>query len=260
MNMIRIFCDVGVSFRSFVLLEKLLQRFFPDLSIRHISASELSSDSWIENTQILVFPGGRDQPYHEKLQGEANKQIRNFVAQGGLYFGICAGAYYAASDIEFEKGTSREIIETRELGFYPGTAKGTVYEHLEFSYETESGAHASRISTIYGSFYVYYNGGCCFLPSASTKHCDVLATYDDLAHGVQPAIVRCRFGDGMAVLSGVHLEFLPMFLNGNPSTKAIGQKVAQTYSVMDQFLLGIFKQVQTEKIVGTANLQAIRNF
>ena len=39
----------------------------------------------------IVFPGGADSPYQEKLQGEGNRVIRQFVEEGGWYLGFCAG-------------------------------------------------------------------------------------------------------------------------------------------------------------------------
>ena len=39
----------------------------------------------------IVFPGGRDSPYHDKLKGPGNKLIRRFVESGGWYLGLCAG-------------------------------------------------------------------------------------------------------------------------------------------------------------------------
>jgi uncharacterized membrane protein len=34
------------------------------------------------------------------------RRVRDFVEKGGGYLGLCAGAYFAASSIEFEKGSS----------------------------------------------------------------------------------------------------------------------------------------------------------
>jgi hypothetical protein len=33
------------------------------------------------------------------------RRVRDFVEKGGGYLGLCAGAYFAASSIEFEKGS-----------------------------------------------------------------------------------------------------------------------------------------------------------
>jgi hypothetical protein len=36
-------------------------------------------------------------------------------AQGGRYLGICAGAYFAAKEVVFEKGTEMEVTGAREF-------------------------------------------------------------------------------------------------------------------------------------------------
>lgn len=42
-----------------------------------------------------VIPGGRDLPYCRDLNGYINDRIIRYVKEGGVYMGICAGAYYA---------------------------------------------------------------------------------------------------------------------------------------------------------------------
>lgn len=73
-------------------------------AIRRMDAKELKSSKWESETALLVIPGGRDIYYHEALDGEGTWKIRHFVEQGGAYLGICAGAYFGASAIEFERG------------------------------------------------------------------------------------------------------------------------------------------------------------
>ena len=51
---------------------------------------------------LLIMPGGRDKPYQESFTGDGVKTIRDFVQRGGTYIGICAGAYFACENIEFE--------------------------------------------------------------------------------------------------------------------------------------------------------------
>jgi biotin--protein ligase len=58
-----------------------------------LSAEDVVSGEWTRNLVGIVFPGGRDSPYHEKLEGDGNKLIRRFVEEGGWYLGICAGKH-----------------------------------------------------------------------------------------------------------------------------------------------------------------------
>jgi len=171
---------------------------------------ELCEGNWINDASILIMPGGRDRPYHKDLQGSGNAQIRRFVEQGGIYLGICAGAYYGCKRVEFNKGFPLEVCEDRELGFFSGTAVGPAYGNGTFSYSNSSGARAAKISTNTGDFHVYYNGGCTFEGDLSCYK--ILARYVELPS--QPAaIIECSMGKGKAILSGVHLEMMPSHLD-----------------------------------------------
>src|SRR5439155_581244 len=102
---------------------------YPRLSKEEILRGELARYS------LFIMPGGRDQPYHAGLQGEANQQIRAFVEEGGAYVGICAGAYYGSARVEFDRGFPLEVCEERELCFFSGTAVGPAYGKGTFAYE-----------------------------------------------------------------------------------------------------------------------------
>jgi glutamine amidotransferase-like uncharacterized protein len=49
---------------------------------------------------LLIVPGGYTAKYVDVLGEEGFEQIREFVAGGGGYIGICAGAYIAARNVE----------------------------------------------------------------------------------------------------------------------------------------------------------------
>lgn len=50
----------------------------------------------------------------------------DYVERGGAYMGICAGAYYGCSEVQFEPGTALQVFGQRELAFWPGAAQGAV--------------------------------------------------------------------------------------------------------------------------------------
>lgn len=167
----------------------------------------LKEVQWQENCKLLVFPGGRDIPYKRRLQGIANQKIRDYVSSGGIYLGICAGGYYGATEIEFEKGFPLEICEKRELGFFPGKAVGPAYGPNQFRYDNENGARNASLSwSQQKSYSVYFNGGCFFAKASVYPEVTVLATFADLPN--QPAaVISCKVGKGTAILSGVHPEY-----------------------------------------------------
>ncbi|MGE3954548.1 MAG: BPL-N domain-containing protein [Parachlamydiales bacterium] len=181
-----------------------LKGALPDADLAPIDAEALAEGSWAAGTTLLAFPGGRDLPYHNTLQGKANRQIRCFVEEGGLYLGLCAGAYYASSRVVFERGRPLEVIGDRELAFFPGETHGPLFEK-SFTYTSEGSAESARIAFGMGELHCYYNGGCTFPEAERHPNTEILARYADLPGG-PAAIIRCQVGKGRALLSGVHLE------------------------------------------------------
>ena len=70
-----------------------------------INIENITTDEIIENTlqnkntkpDVLFFPGGRSPLYAKALEDKGAEKIREYIADGGMYYGICAGAYYAAT-------------------------------------------------------------------------------------------------------------------------------------------------------------------
>jgi len=187
-------------------------------SIQRSGRKYFEDPSWINNTALIIFPGGRDVYYHQALKGMANSSIYEYVSSGGKYLGICAGGYYGAKEISFEKGYPLEIMDSRELGFFPGEARGPVYGNGLFRYGTESGSRAANLNWIFrdddrgNKFSVYFNGGCEFVDAHKYGNVKILARYEDVEN-TPAAIVECLIGKGKVVLSGVHPEYSPKFLD-----------------------------------------------
>lgn len=189
--------------------------------IMTITPKRLLDEPWEETTKLLVIPGGRDIPYCEDLKDAGIRKIQRYIhAYGGSYLGICAGAYFGAEKIEFEKGRlDYEIIgNSGRLGLTP-SAVGCVA--AGFVYGTEEGAtminlkleqniiESSKVRKSIVGFYV--NGGPCF-PELNKEKSTILASYPmdnsvtDVAKG-QPAILEIKYGKGVVILTGVHIEF-----------------------------------------------------
>ena len=179
-----------------------------DYELAYVDRHVLRSSDWQKDVALLIFPGGRDIPYHRALKGGANDQIVDFVHRGGNYLGICAGGYYGASQIEFEVGNTLEVKDSRELKFFPGIARGPAYGLGEFCYKSEQGSRMASlaIKDIEDLWASYYKGGCSFLDVEKFPNIDVIARYSDI-HGSPAAIIQCNCGLGRAVLSGVHPEY-----------------------------------------------------
>ncbi|KWU43034.1 class II aaRS and biotin synthetase [Rhodotorula sp. JG-1b] len=201
--------------------------------VQTVSPRSIKEEPWTDTCALLVFPGGRDLPYCYDLGQTGTRRIREWVHGGGRYLGICAGAYFASSEIEFEVGRPLEVTGERALGFFPGLCRGTVYPGFE--YDSDAGARLVELSlnrTAWRDFWpqtpascvTSYNGGGAFLPSrdASASAWTSLASYSDLPDAPSAGVL-CQFGSGRAVLWGVHPEH-PVRYEDDPGRTAAAER------------------------------------
>ena len=206
MKQILIYRDEGVCASSFRHIFSTLTQLYLQYETQAVDHRFFFTKGWERSVALIVFPGGRDLRYHLCLQGQGNATIRSYVEGGGRYLGICAGGYYGASYIEFEKGRELEVCGPRELAFFPGMAIGPAYGETNFSYSSENSARAASIAWERGVCKLYYHGGCFFQGVENYPLTQVIATYNDLPQN-PAAVVYCRVKEGGAILSGVHPEY-----------------------------------------------------
>ena len=169
-----------------------------------LSAKDIIEGKLTDKIDIFVIPGGADRPYHNKLSGTGNDFIKNYVNNGGVYLGICAGAYYGCANFEFQKDQPYEICETRELAFFNGTAIGCIPNIGKQLYDkTLNSAAVTSIEINNEVFNSFYWGGCYFNGALSPS--EIMATYETLDKKYA-AIISKNIGKGNAILSGVHFE------------------------------------------------------
>ncbi|KAL7718802.1 hypothetical protein QTN25_003755 [Entamoeba marina] len=221
-NIIRVYTDAGAALSC---VEKTLEMFkteYPSFIVKEIKSEELINTDWASSTYLLVFPGGNDLDYDRKLHGNGASIIKRYVENGGKYFGICAGCYFACSAFEFRKGEVDEISRKRELAFFPGIATGPLFNttyvdggetgavivNVKFNMNDKTSNSHSTPNEIPNNVMLYYNGGCAFeergeVFETSKNSYEIVSKYD----GDINAVVRCNCGLGKAVLCSPHLEF-----------------------------------------------------
>ena len=178
------------------------------VGIRFIDAKQIiTKDDWQSKAAALVFPGGRDLPYAEKLKGIGNQKIKDYVKNGGSYLGFCAGAYYACDKIEYDNGKEKLIMAEMELGFFKGIAKGVVIG-AEETKDDNFPASAIKVkldNNETGS--VYYQEGAFFVADKEDKQTSQeLGGYVMQNGETKPAMVLTKIGKGRALLCGFHPE------------------------------------------------------
>lgn len=202
-------------------VELLRLHLSPHYAVVTVSEQSAVNDPWPSKTLMFVVPGGADLPYCDVLNGAGNQKIAQFVKKGGRYLGFCAGGYYGAKRCEFEEGDpTMEVSGPRELGFFPGTARGCVYKGFEYDSHGGSKAVTMAVNTTAlplspAKVTAYYNGGGLFVDALKQRNVEILAKYDtptDLEDTDVAAGVYCKVGKGCAVLFGTHPEFLPLLM------------------------------------------------
>lgn len=225
----------GVNLFSYrEVLGSLIEALGKHYVVNVIDGARLRSGDWVQDAALLAIPGGRDIPYDAVLRGEANAHIRRFVEGGGSFLGLCAGAYYGASEVCFGKGTPLEVVGTRELAFYPGAAVGPLYLPSAFSYDSEVGSRAAAVAFADRYFCAYYNGGCTFeSPERYSDQVTIMGQYTDVGPGQThlPAAIACQVGQGVAVLSGVHIEYRLRSLDKSRLPAGVYDQLAATEAV-----------------------------
>jgi biotin--protein ligase len=220
-NIIYVYNDAGVGARASEVVPQLF-RSFPGYAVSTIDAVGVCAGSWVERAAVIVMPGGADRPYQAALSGAGNRAIREYVLGGGSYLGLCAGGYYGAASIEFDRGLPTAIVEERELKFFMGAAVGPAYGAGSYDPYSERGARLSQLMDQTGQVGpVYFNGGCYFPGAALIPGVEILARYtdiDDLMEEKPAAVIRCAVGKGVAVLSGVHPEYTGTVLQSHAAT------------------------------------------
>lgn len=200
-----VYDDDGVSQTSLqsilsIFRTKMLYLDVPIVEIGTISSQDILNDKLLQ-ADCLIMPGGADLPYCDRLNGRGNEKIRAFIAEGNMYIGICAGAYYAAKSIAFT-GDGYRINGDRELALFSGQAVGSIAEFTNGRYYDETAATKAIVNLKFNTGEradFYYHGGSHFL-GGEPERC--VASY----HNGKSAAVYGAFGKGSYFLSGVHFE------------------------------------------------------
>jgi glutamine amidotransferase-like uncharacterized protein len=169
--------------------------------------------------KIILIPGGYAAKYNYWISKAGKARIRNFVAAGGGYFGICAGAFFAVDRTIWE-GTEYDDdaglnaygeLTGYDLDLYPGSGTGPMngiadwntvgYNMTAIDFDATTAALANYRAAPFSEDILYY-GGPYFTADAGAS-VEVLGTY---AYNGKPAMVAFSYGSGRVVLSGPHPE------------------------------------------------------
>ena len=174
--------------------------------------------------KVILYGGGWAEGYNTYTTQSGYKNIRNFVKNGGGYFGICAGSYFA-SDIVFWKEDYEAMPgiynDEYPLNLFKGVGKGPVLDIKEWTSPTgcetiPEGAAMTTVDinnsvfpNVAPKLEILYYGGPLFIPFANEwEKITTIATYnvpDSPADG-KPAMIIFPYGNGQVFLTGPHPE------------------------------------------------------
>lgn len=176
-------------------------------NVRMVDANDIIGGVLNENPAAFIMPGGASRFVADKLNGAGNAAIKNYVAAGGVYAGICAGAYYACKTIYWHNG-AQKIEVTNELALFGGASQGPIAMFCTGD-DTASIAHlltsdGQRLPTL------YWGGPRFFNVAEAGAHIE--ARYEGLETD-DAAIISGTYGKGRWLLTSNHPEFDDTALN-----------------------------------------------
>ena len=153
--------------------------------VRYVSAKQITAAA-LKKAKLWIQPGGDARDVSKATTKAQKNLLRTFVAEGGSYFGICAGAFFADHTVDDEN-------TLEGLGFIPGESKDFLPGITE----------DFILEIFWGSLqrFLYFSQGATFKLNRS-QPVEVIARYDD----GQPAVVQFKYGKGTVLLSGPHPE------------------------------------------------------
>jgi glutamine amidotransferase-like uncharacterized protein len=156
---------------------------------------------------LFAVPGGYMPAYQEDLRSSGTKAIREFVANGGAYLGICGGAYFACDKVHWtENGKTSELDYS--LDFFTGLGVGPIFEIADWpNYDLtviKPNQTSKKPSLANESDYsvMYYGGP--YFELHGTSEVNTIASYAVIN---KPAMITLEYDLGRVFLSGPHPEF-----------------------------------------------------
>ena len=161
----------------------------------------------LSNFKVVTLPGGYAYGYKTGLAGYETS-IRNFISSGGSYYGICAGSFYAPTNITWSGHNY-----TYPLQIYQGKDIGPIDDIIAWPGYKLTPINFSGDAVIgnFGTLNVmYYGGGYHTIPTDAQQgaHVYTAGTFATSSASGKADLVRYMYGSGHVALTTTHLETL----------------------------------------------------
>ncbi|MFW9850335.1 MAG: BPL-N domain-containing protein [Candidatus Thorarchaeota archaeon] len=147
----------------------------------------------LDNYDLLAMPGGQIPSYYNALDDDGIANIKQWIAEGGSYFGICGGALFLTSSSRF--------------GIYNGTRALAVPGDFTSMHQIEMRINTScsgpDLSGLPENFSTLFWGSSYFIPDEGFPYIPI-ARYNDSG---EPGMIALEYEQGNAFLSSPHPEY-----------------------------------------------------
>jgi glutamine amidotransferase PdxT len=168
-------------------------------TVANVTSIDIKNGS-LQEYDILVVPGGSETTASSDLDSEGRQMIRDYVKQGGSYFGICGGATFGARYLGFFRGYMSPLNE-------PGSII-----HLT-SMQVNQSCVGPDLSGCSENFSTMYYASQYFVPNTAVD-VHVVATYE---YNGEAGMVAFEHENGTVFLSSPHPEYEEMSDRDNTS-------------------------------------------
>ena len=164
------------------------------------ATSTVINSATLSGYDVLNMPGGSGGYYYLHSSKISTSAIKNFVANGGGYLGICAGAYAAVANVDgWYSGMGIAPHINAKVVDYVGTVS------MQFTSTGQDLLDRSGTLNVH-----HYNGAAMYVNSGSPL---IIAKYADSKTGYKgyADIIGDYYGSGRTVLIGSHPELNPQY-------------------------------------------------
>lgn len=174
--------------------------------VERISSARILDDG-LDSFDVVIFPGGSGSGQAKSLTADGRDKVRAFVANGGGYVGICAGAYLASADYDW----SLDILDAAVLD---RAHWNRGFGNVQLNMKTVC---RDNLALADDESQVYYHQGPLLAPAnnADIDDYDEWASFasevkkEGVPSGVMPgttAVASGRFGFGRVLAMSPHFE------------------------------------------------------
>ncbi len=186
-------------------LTGMLARHSDQFQGRIIGPGEVKSAS-LDQFDVVIFPGGSGSKQAEGLGEKGREVVRDFIADGGGYLGICGGCYLACENFSW----SLKVLDARTKSSKWRRGITDLELHFDESALSALGLESSHAVVRYANGPVMEAAHSPDIPDFSTLAVFKTETAENgTPAGIQidsPAILTGTFGDGRVVGISPHPE------------------------------------------------------